>query len=237
MNQKNKIIELLKENTIDNLNIINFIENYPIHHLEKIGNSVLIKGTSDREWVYISSKSEEELKIIKNKLYNKDKNFAIIEEWMIPILTKGNIIKWNLSTMRLILPNEIILSNPKNNLEYLKINDAEFIYENSHYKDFISIPYIIDRITNGESSCIRCGDIPIAWGITQDDGALGFLHVMPEYRRKGYAQDITIDLIKKVRNKNKIPFVQIEENNEKSMNLALGLGFKKDRLVSWFEIE
>ncbi len=40
----------------------------------------------------------------------------------------------------------------------LTINDAEFIYENSDYKDIISIQYIIDRITNGVSSCIRWGN-------------------------------------------------------------------------------
>lgn len=237
MNQKNKIIEFLKKKEIDNLNIINFMENYPIRYAEKIGDSVLVKGTSDRDWIYISSKSKEQLEIIKKRLDNDDKNFAIIEDWMIPILTKGNKMKWKLSTMRLILPRGIEIAKPKNHVEDLKIKDAEFIYENSHYKDYISIPYIIDRITNGESSCIRCGDIPIAWAITQDDGALGFLHVMSDYRSMGYAQAITMDLIKKVRDKNKIPFVQIEENNEKSMNLALRLGFTKDRLVNWFEIE
>ncbi|MBU3183625.1 hypothetical protein [Clostridium estertheticum] len=63
MDQKNKILEFLIKNKIDNINIINFIENYPICHLEQIGDSVIVKGTSDRNWVYISSKSEEELKI------------------------------------------------------------------------------------------------------------------------------------------------------------------------------
>lgn len=46
-----------------------------------------------------------------------------------------------------------------------------------------------------------------------------------------------INLINKVREENKIPFVLIEEKNEKSMGLALSLGFKKDKVVSWFEIE
>lgn len=53
---------------------------YPIHYIGKVGNSVIVKGKSDRNWVYISSKSEEELKIIKSGLNNEDRNFAIIEE-------------------------------------------------------------------------------------------------------------------------------------------------------------
>ncbi|WP_411682016.1 GNAT family N-acetyltransferase [Clostridium thailandense] len=73
--------------------------------------------------------------------------------------------------------------------------------------------------------------------MTQDDGAIGFLNVLSEYRLKGYGKSITIDLIKKVRKQGKLPFVHIEEKNEKSMKLALSLGFKKDRAISWFEIE
>lgn len=235
--KKNEILDFLKKSEIRNINIINFIKNYPIHYMDKIGDSIIVKGTSDKNWIYISSKCEEEVKKIKNSLDNNDKNFAAIEEWMVPILSEGNVVKWKLSTMKLILPNNVCMDEPKHNVSKLTVNDAEFLYENSEYKDVISIEYIIDRITKGESSCIRYMNKPIAWSITQDDGAIGFLHVLPEYRRKGYAQDVTVDIIKKVRNKNKIPFVHIEETNEKSMNLALGLGFKKDRVVSLFEIE
>ncbi|WP_298839621.1 GNAT family N-acetyltransferase [Clostridium sp.] len=58
------------------------------------------------------------------------------------------------------------------------------------------------------------------------------MYVLPDYRRRGYAQDVLIDLIKKVRDENEIPFVHIEEENEKSMRLAVKLGFEKDKVVS-----
>ena len=66
------------KNKSNNLNIINFIENYPIQYIEQIGDSVIVKGRSDRNWVYISSKSEEELKVLKQQLDYNDKNFAVI---------------------------------------------------------------------------------------------------------------------------------------------------------------
>ena len=237
MKENSEIMEFLMKDKIKNLNLINFIENYSINYVEKIGDTVIVKGTSDRNWVYISSKSEEELRQIKSGLDINDKNFAIIEEWMIPILTEGYKIKWKLATMRLILLDEATVVETKNSVSPLTSGDSEFIYENSHYKDLLSIEYIIERITNGVGSCIRDFNKPVAWGITQDDGAIGFLHVLPEYRNRGYAKAITLDLIKKVRNENKIPFVHIEEENQKSMKLATGLGFKKDKVVSWFEIE
>lgn len=171
--------------------------------------------------------------MIMRGLDNSDKNFAVMEDWMIPILKESNKIKWKLSTMRLILPNGTSIPELKQSVSKLTVGDAEFIYKNSDYKDFISIKYVIERIINGESTCIRYGDIPIAWGITQDDGAIGFLHVLPKYRNRGYGKEVMVDLIKKTRDKEKIPFGHIEEDNEKSMRLALSLGFEKDKVVSW----
>lgn len=237
MDEKKEILGYLKKNEACNANIINFIENYPIYYIEREGNSVIAKGISDRPWVYISSTSSEELRVIKNKLSSDDRNFAIVEDWMIPILSEGNKVKWKLSTMRLFFPGFVPVKNPVHNTAQLNIEDASFIYDNSDYKEYLSIEYIIERIANGISSCIRESNKLTAWAVTQDDGAIGFLHVLPEYRNKGYARDITMDIIHKLRAKNKLPFVHIEENNNKSMSLAISLGFVKDRIVNWFEIE
>jgi 8-oxo-dGTP diphosphatase len=237
LNEGNDVLEYLKKNEADNINIINFIKNYPIYYMERIGSSVFIKGVSDRNWIYISSKSSKELELIKNKLDNIDKSFAVIEDWMIPIITKGSKIKWKLSAMKLVLTSNETLPEPIHNISELIAEDSKFIYENSDYKDYVSIEYIIERIANGISSCVRIMNKPVAWGITQDDGAIGFLHVLPEYRKNGYGRDITVDLINKVRNKGQIPFVHIEEKNEKSMRLATSLGFTKNKIVNWLEID
>lgn len=234
---KKEALSILGRDKINNINAINFIESYPINYIEKSAESLVIKGVSDRPWVYITCKSEKELKLIKSRLNSNDKNFAVIESWMIPILTSGKKIKWILSVYRLFLPDETILPVSSSTMSPLKEKDACFIYESSDYKDFLSLEYVNERIKNGISSCIRNDNTPIAWGMTQDDGAIGFLHVLPEYRRKGYGKEIVLDLIQKVRKKGKIPFVHIEENNQKSMNLINSLGFKKDKMVNWFEIE
>jgi 8-oxo-dGTP diphosphatase len=237
MYEKDSILEYLKKNEIENVSIINFIESYSVNYIERIGDSVLVKGISDRDWVYISSKSLQELEMIKSKLDAGDKNFAIIEDWMIPVIARQSRIRWKLSCMRLFLPEQVSLPEDRNNVKELTVQDSLFIYESSDYKEYISISYIEERIKNGISSCIYDGGKPAAWAITQDDGAIGFLHVLPEYRRRGYGRDITVDIIRKVRAEGKVPFVHIEEDNEKSMNLAMSLGYQKDRIVSWLEIE
>lgn len=237
MEQKYEILKYLSENEMENINMINFIKSYPIHTIDKVGSSVIIRGTSDRDWIYISCKSLKELEMIKQMLNKNDRCFAIIEDWMVPILTAGRNLKWKLSAMRLILPSGVFVPAPAHELSTLSSNDAEFIYKSSNYIDFLSIEYTKERIINGISSCIRIENKLAAWAITQDDGAIGFLHVLPEYRRKGFGRGITLDMVCKVRNAGMLPFVHIEEDNYKSMRLALSLGFKKDRVVNWFEIE
>ncbi len=77
---------------------------------------------------------------------------------------------------------------------------------------------------NGLNSCVRVSDKLVAWAITQDDGAIGFLHVLPEYCKKGYSRCVALDLTSKIGGINKIPFVHIEESNEESMQVAMGCG-------------
>ncbi|WP_446896953.1 GNAT family N-acetyltransferase [Clostridium sp. LBM24168] len=232
----NEILDYLRKDPVKNINMISFIENYPVYYADKIGYSVIVKGKSDRNWIYISSKSSWELKNIREKLDSNDRYFAVIEDWMLPILCTGKKIKWKLSTTRLFLPKNVIIPDNEYDTSNLKEKDACFMYINSEYKEYISVAYIKERIKRGLSSCMYNSRNLFAWGATQDDGAIGFLHVLPEYRSKGYGKCIVIDLVNKVRDQGKIPFAHIKENNINSMQLALNLGFVRDRVVNWVEI-
>ena len=94
MHLKTALIKYLQKNPSSNYSILNFPENYPIRAIEKLGNSVVVKETSDHDWVYIGSSSITELKMIKSNLSSQDRNFAIIEDWMIPILYERHELKW-----------------------------------------------------------------------------------------------------------------------------------------------
>lgn len=50
-----KALVLLENDKVRNINIINFIKNYPVYWVDTAGESVLIRGRSDEDWVYISS--------------------------------------------------------------------------------------------------------------------------------------------------------------------------------------
>ena len=57
MDQVKGILEGLKKDRLSNINLINFIENNHITGIEPIGNSLLVRGISDRNWVYIKCSS------------------------------------------------------------------------------------------------------------------------------------------------------------------------------------
>ncbi|PLX17593.1 MAG: GNAT family N-acetyltransferase [Marinilabiliales bacterium] len=232
-----KYLEILKRDSLKNISIINFIENNQINGVEKVENSFIVRGKSDRDWVYIACPNQEELTLVKDRLTEKDTCFGAIEEWMIPTITKNHEILWNLALKQFYLPDEICFPAPKHQIKNLSQRDAETIYVNSDYKEFLSIEYIEHQIKKGPGKGIFKQDKLVAWGLTQDDGAMGFLHVLDEERKKGYGYSITISLIKEIRKTGKIPFVYIEHTNKKSLNLISKLGFIRQKDCQWFEIK
>lgn len=237
-----EVVEVLEQDKIRNINVINFIRDNRVNSAEVIGNSVLIRGFSDRPWVYISSKSQGEMEEIKSKLNEQDKCFAVIEDWMMPhIFDTDEALVWKLSSVKLYYPETMTL--PDINIaegveiELLHISDAQFMYDNYEYKDFANVAYIKERIEKGVGLGMFKEDQLIGWIMTHDDGAMGFLNVLPEYRNQGYAMALSVSLIKMLRAMGEVPFVHIEPDNNQSMNLALKAGFQKDRMINWFEIK
>lgn len=236
--QREAIVAHLKQDEIKNLNMLYFMQFYPITTLEQVGASVLLQGKSDRKWVYIGSSKRQELELIRDRLTEEDRNFAAIKEWIVPVITKGRELVWSLSMTRLVLPDHTTLSGlyqPRNPVTPLSINDVQQIYNNSLHKAVTTPRYLQERIRKGPSAgIVRSGRL-VAWAMTHDDFSIGVMHVLEAHRGRGYALDLTAHLIKAVRERGYRPFVHIEATNTPSINLASRLGFRKDRKLRWFE--
>lgn len=229
------IATLLKKDLMKNISLVYFMENYA-HSTEQHGDSVILRGKSDRKWTYISCYTEPDLVKIMTRLSLSDKAFAAIEDWMRPQLLKDKKITWELNCHRYYLPKDRIEhSFPE--LPALKPEDAEHIFEKSKYKEILTLDYVKERISNGISSCIREREKLIGWAMNQDDGSMGFLQVLNEHRGKGHAMHLTMDLAKKINVINHIPFVQIETTNTHSLELVKKAGFVFDRKLHWFMTE
>lgn len=230
-------IKILEANLAYNISIINFIKNNKIYKIEIIDNSVVVRGESDRRWVYISSNSKNELTAVIKSLSNEDDNFASIDEWIFPLLTKDKKVLWDLCMTQYYLPDNIRLPSVEYKTFPLAVDDAIVVYENSEYKDYISIEYVKDCIRKGISAGLFEKNKLVSWAITQDDGAIGFLHTMDEFRKKGYGYSITLSMIDQVRKNNGLPFANVLPSNNRMINLLLKLGFKENKKIHWFQIK
>ena len=232
------ILSFLKQDMIKNMNMVYFMEEYPVHSLRRIDGSVLLRGESDRHWVYISSSEGRELGRVVGRLTKEDRCFAAIEDWMLPAIIRGRTLAWRLSAVKLILPKEATFSPaPRTRISPLSLEDVPHIYESSFYKALTSPDYIRERVTRGPSAGVYQSGKLVAWVMTHDDASIGVMNVLEPYRRKRYAYDLTVYLIHEIRAQGKIPYVHVEETNLKSLALAHKVGFREDRRLHWFEIK
>jgi 8-oxo-dGTP diphosphatase len=235
MIQLKKIIKILERDRIRNINILNFIQDYRITSIDQVGDSLMIRGFSDRDWVYYSSQDEAEMKILVGFLTEEDHFFAAVEEWMKPIIPGANDPVWDLVCEKLYWPVNQLVPSSNENVIRLKPDMADYIFMHYKYSEFVTSEYIRERINMGPALGIMNADRLIAWIMTQDDGAIGGLEVLPEFQRKGLGQTLTLAMIKQLMDQDKLSFVHIEPDNEKSMRLALKNGFVQERQISWFE--
>ncbi|SHK52321.1 FR47-like protein [Clostridium cavendishii DSM 21758] len=231
MHNKDEIIRLLLKDEIKNINLINFIKNCKDSKVYREGDSVLVRATTDQNWVYITSESYEEFIDLLKYVEKEDKAFFLTDEWMAEYITLNSNVEWTLPCMKLYIPMEKKLDECNFNMRKLTLKDSEYIFENYEYAKYTSFDYLKDRIENGLSLAIEEDNKIVGFSITHDDGAMGFMTVLKEYRRKNYAYYITVAMARKIREKGNLPFAHIEESNEKSMNLALKSGFEKYKMI------
>lgn len=216
--------------------------NYFINHHSPIfdatiGESRVFVGKSDRPWVYFDVDNNDGLIQLLNILPNEYYNYALVEDWMVNIIDPDNIRVREMICKRLYLPESVNLEYTKDLVTTLNVSDAYEIQNTHAYGEYTDIDYVTDQITQGYNGCIRIDGKLVAWAITHDDGAIGFLYVMPEYRGKNFGYEITTFIANKLKNDNLPVYVHIEADNEHSIALSKKIGFIEDRNVRWFTIE
>jgi 8-oxo-dGTP diphosphatase len=118
--------------------------------------------------------SEAELFELLEKHHSKTKYYSSVEDWMIPLIIKYGSLEWQMKTDRYILESSVQVNQPNSGIVHIDRSYAGFMYENSDYKDFISVEYIKERLTKDVSAGILINGKLVAWGFAHDDGALGF---------------------------------------------------------------
>ena len=235
--EKDKALELLGKNEIYNLSIIGYIKENPLKRLLINENSIMVQGNKEERWIYFYSNNENEFKNLITNINAEDKYFGALDNRQISILTENKKIDWEINAYQYHFPDEKTISENKIETFRLTKKESEYIISQSLYKEMLTVEYLNERIEKSVSAGIYENGKLIAWALTHDDGSLGSLHVLEEFRGKGYAKEITISLIRQCREIKKIPFIQCEKKNIPAQKLVEKIGFIRDRNVTWLKLK
>lgn len=116
------------------------------------------------------------------------------------------------------------------------LEDAELIDAHYAYRHSGSLEKIRTCIQHRPSSGIYIDGQLVCWLLVHEDESLGIMYTLEEHRRKGYALDVSLDLVDKQLKAGKTPFLQIREDNNLSPGLALKCGLRPEGQCDWFGI-
>ncbi|MGL6105227.1 GNAT family N-acetyltransferase [Romboutsia sp.] len=231
---------LLSQDKVTNLNILGIVENSKEAKIyvddEKSPTGVLVNDgyfnyiyTEKDEFIdlalkeFFSEKGEYGFSGVKSKIANKIKNRYEIQ-WANPC------------TLYYYPHKNVEFENVKSNTRGLNIEEAQTVDEYYTFKDEESIYAIKESIENRPSVCVLKDGELASWLLTHKDNSLGPMYTREEYRKEGYAVDLTLALVDKQINKNITPYLHIENANTPSHKLAKKCGFKAYGHCEWFGI-
>lgn len=234
---KQEAVNTLRRREIYNLSVIGFINENEIGKIFRAGNSILAQGEEDERWIYSYAENDGEFTSLLNQLGEQDKYFGALDEAQVKVLHERGEVDWMLNAYQFHFPIEAGLPDNKIETRPLTENDSEYMLSQSNYKSMLTVKYLNERIRKSISAGIEINGQLVAWGLTHDDGSLGTMHVLEDYRKKGYAREVSYSLIRKCREAGKIPFLQCEKKNIPAQNLVESIGYVKDRNVSWLKLK
>jgi ribosomal protein S18 acetylase RimI-like enzyme len=231
-----ELVELLNQNPIRNMAVAGFFSNYKLEKHFRTADSLLLLGSSDYTWAYLSAENKEELSTLIDDLDYETLYFANVEDWMLPQLTKDKRIEWRLTTERFYIPEnkEIIPANIE--CKHIDKAMAGFIYSNSSYKDFTTVEYICDRLIKDISAGYFVDGELVGWAFTHDDGSLGFLNILQQYRGQGIGENILRFMTHERIKANRPAFINTESQNIQTKKMLSKIGYELDRNISWIKL-
>ncbi|HWQ09499.1 MAG TPA: GNAT family N-acetyltransferase [Holophaga sp.] len=230
--------DILRKDPVRGVNLACFAARYGVASSVVVGESVLVRGTSDHTWVYLLPADEAGARSLLDSLTAEDHYLVGFDAWMLDLVRERFRPEWTLCCRKLAWPGDLTPAAPAHPIRPLALADAAYLFDHSDYKTYTDIPYIEDQIQHGIGGGIAGPDGRLAaWALTHDDGAIGFLHVLEPFRKLGYGASLTRWMVQRVRERGGIPFVHIEPKNERSLSLAHKMGFQPCGEVWWVKGE
>eukprot|EP00898_Chlorokybus_atmophyticus_P001724 jgi/Chlat1/2552/Chrsp175S02406 len=123
----------------------------------------------------------------------------------------------------------------------LREEDAELVAHHWPYgKDPTYQRQLIKALPSVGVRCSNDGEYDfnqplVAWALTYAYGALGMVHTLEEYRRKGLAKAAVVALAEAQLASGMTPYVWVDISNNASRKMFMQLGFVQDGLCHWVD--
>lgn len=228
-----KDFELIKEYDAPNYeNIRQNLKKYELLNYIKIQDGGFFRF-KNKEQIYDAivaddlSAVENLLKYIQEKdeyvFMDLKKDMFVPEESLQQISKK---IKLKLDCNAFCYLKNDIETDALENIKPLNINQAEFIFDNYDEKETSSLIEIKEYIKRGPALGYYQDNKLLGFVLVHDDGQIGVLQVLNEYRRQGIAKKLTKAITKEVLKAGRVPGLEILKGNEASIRVATSLGFE-----------
>ncbi|MGL5330960.1 MAG: GNAT family N-acetyltransferase [Peptostreptococcaceae bacterium] len=235
------IINFLKQDLIQNLNIFGVLENSKEAKLytdDKVNpNGALV---NNGYFNYMYTKNDEFIEeVLKTLEKGEEYGFSGVSTYIANKIKPRYEIEWqNLCGLYYYDKNtEIKIVEDKSiNTSSINIEDAEIVNDYYTYKGEDSIHFIKEAISNRPSRCVYKDKEIVSWLLIHEDNSLGPMYTKSEYRNENLATYVTINLIKELIKNNKTPYLHIVKGNKASDKLATKCGFKLYGECDWFGI-
>lgn len=233
------IIDFLKTDLLVNLNIIGIVEN--LSNIEIfVDDKENPKGVFVKKdyMHYIYSKEDSFIDEVLGTFFKEGFfGFSGVEKSIAEKIKNRFQLHWENPCGLYYMPKENLdTSLIKTDVRNIELTDAEIIDKYYEYSRPGSLDAIKSDISNRPSSAIYVNGEIASWVLVHEDNSMGIMYTVKEHRRKGYAEEVSMDLASKIIKDGKIPYLQIVERNNMSPGLAKKCGFVECGHVTWFGI-
>lgn len=227
---KNEILKFLKQDYLNNLDLI-----YALEHGAKIKYynqaGIMLKFEDIYMLAFKDEKiAEQSLKQIDKcsmLAIHNDKYFNIInQKWRL----NKEIVAYQYGYLKKYVR---IINNPIVEIKEIGREYFEFIKEN--YSTPIEEAYLLERIDANVFVGAFIEKQIVGFAGRHIEGTIGFVEVIKEYRRLGIAQALEQYLMQKLIAENEIIYLQVEVDNYPSMRLHEKLCYERsDDIITWY---
>lgn len=227
---KNEILKFLKQDYLNNLDLI-----YALEHGAKIKYynqaGIVLKFEDIYMLAFKDEKIAEQLLKQIDKcsmlVIHNDKYFNIInQKWRL----NKEIVAYQYGYLKKYVR---IINNPIVEIKEIGREYFEFIKEN--FSTPIEEAYLLERIDANVFVGAFIEKQIVGFAGRHIEGTIGFVEVIKEYRRLGIAQALEQYLMQKLIAENEIIYLQVEVDNYPSVRLHEKLGYERsDDIITWY---